>query len=96
MKIFDVESAAKELDLPRHTLQFTEKMTIRETAGVPRTTEKISALLKARLADGAVDLISESEISVEQGRVTIRVEQVPKSENKEVSVTWSIDVRHLF
>jgi len=92
LKIVDVESAAKELNLPRHMMQFTETVNVRELGTLSRVTDKIATLLKARLPDVTVELPAENEVSVDNSRVLVKVGQIPKNDTaKEVSVTWSID-----
>lgn len=89
----DVESAAKELNIPRHTLQFTEKLTVKESGEPARVADLILNTLKKRFTDMPVELPSDNEVIVDHGRVSIKVVPTAKSENtKEVSVTWSIDV----
>jgi hypothetical protein len=84
------------LDLPRHTIRFTENIIFREFGAISRTTDKIATLLRTRLSnnDVSVEVLSENEVSVDQGRVTVKIVPVSKSETeKEVSTTWSIQVR---
>ena len=43
-----------------------------------------------------VEVLSENEVSVNQGRVTVKIAPVSKSDTeKEVSTTWGIEVRFL-
>lgn len=94
LKILDVESAGAELGLPRHVMRFTEKVTIREFGAISRVTDKIGALLRTRLnASTPVDTLSENEISVDGGRVTLKINPVPKTETaKEICTTWGMEV----
>jgi len=89
-----VASAGEELGLPRHTLTFTEKVTLRQFGAISRVTDKISDLLKARLnKQTPVEVLSETEVSIDSGRVSVTVAPIPKSQTeKEVSVTWGMEV----
>lgn len=102
----DVDSAARELNLPRHDMQFTEKLSVKEFGAVARVTEKIAGVLRGKLIDVLVECPSEQEVSVDGGRVVIKVGQQQQQQRekgggsgdgaggtKEVAVTWSIDVR---
>jgi hypothetical protein len=94
LKIVDVETAGEELGLPMHTMKFTEKVTLRQFGAISRVTDKIGSVLKSRLnASTPVEILSENEVSIDGGRVTVSVSPVPKTETgKEIAVTWGIQV----
>jgi integrator complex subunit 11 len=92
LKIVDIESASQEIGMPRHTIRFTEKLVFREFGAISRTTDKIAHVLKNKLSDLTVEVLSENEISISQKRVTVRISPVPKSETeKEVATTWGME-----
>jgi hypothetical protein len=94
----DVQSAGEMLGLPKHSMRFTEKVTMREFGALSRLTDKISAHLRSRLNSSApVDTLSENEISVDNGRVAVKITPLPKSDTaKEVSVTWGMEVNSYY
>lgn len=99
MKIVDIDTAAKELNLPRHIVKFTEVITFREFGAISRTTDKIAAHLNLKLKENetTVEVLSENEVSVDQGRVQITITPVPKSDTeKEVSTTWKLQVSNYY
>jgi len=98
MKIVDVETAAKELNLTPHSLKFTEVITFREFGAISRLTDKIGDFLRLKLKDNdaSVEIPSENEVVVDGGRVRVRVTPVLKSDTeKEVATTWNLVVNSL-
>lgn len=75
-------------------MRFTEKVTVREFGAISRVTDKIGSILRTRLNSSTpVDTLSENEISVDNGRVSVKINPVPKSDTaKEISTTWGMEV----
>jgi len=93
LKIMEVDAAAEEIGISRHKIQFTETITMREFGAISRTTDKIGNLLKSRLTDMPIEIASENDVNVDNGRITIKVLPVPKSDTeREVFITWGIQV----
>ncbi|KAJ4443881.1 integrator complex subunit 11 [Periplaneta americana] len=84
MCLMEVDDACKEAGISRHLVRFTSTLRIEDPGPASKTTEKLLALIRARLKDCPVQL-TDGSISVES--VLVKVEG-SEDEQKSVYVSW--------